>query len=309
MQRLNGLTFRQLRALEAVAETGSITRAADILNLTPPAVHTQLRTLEENFNCLMFDRRNSEGFQLTSEGDALLRAQRQSYQALVMAVREINALRKGLAGAVVLGVVSTGKYFAPQLVAEIKRDHPDIDVMLKVGNRDQIIAALQENAVDMAIMGRPPKAPSTAEVVLGDHPHVIILPPDHALANRNHVAPEEILSHPILTREHGSGTRIIANRYFDRIAPGHVYKTIEMDSNETIKRAVIAGLGTSLISAHTVIEELRSGRLVTLRGKDFPIMRKWYLLLPKDVVQTGAVRMISDFITAEQGRFLPNLPE
>ena len=72
MQRLNGLTFRQLRALEAVAETGSITRAADILNLTPPAVHTQLKTLEENFNCLMFDRRNSEGFQLTSEGDALL---------------------------------------------------------------------------------------------------------------------------------------------------------------------------------------------------------------------------------------------
>ena len=112
-----------------------------------------------------------------------------------------------------------------------------------------------------------------------------------------------------MTREHGSGTRIIANRYFDRIAPGHVYKTIEMDSNETIKQAVIAGLGISLISAHTVIEELRSGRLVTLRGNDFPIMRKWYLLLPKDVVQTGAVRMISDFITAEQGRFLPNLPE
>ena len=151
MQRLNGLTFRQLRALEAVAETGSITRAADILNLTPPAVHTQLKTLEENFNCLMFDRRNSEGFQLTSEGDALLRAQRQSYQALAMAVREIDALRNGLAGAVVLGVVSTGKYFAPQLVAEIKRAHPDIEVMLKVGNRDQIIAALQENAVDMAM--------------------------------------------------------------------------------------------------------------------------------------------------------------
>ena len=93
MHRLNGLTFRQLRALEAVAETGSITRAADILNLTPPAVHTQLKTLEENFNCLMFDRRNSEGFQLTSEGDALLRAQRHSYHALLMAVREIDALR------------------------------------------------------------------------------------------------------------------------------------------------------------------------------------------------------------------------
>ena len=307
MHRLNSLTFRQLRALQAVSETGSITQAADILNLTPPAVHTQLKTLEENFGCAMFDRAGAEGFELTAEGNALLRAQQRSSEVLSGAIREIDALRRGMAGSVTLGVVSTGKYFAPALVASIKRAHPDIDVILHVGNRDQIIVALKNNAVDIAIMGRPARHPPTNEIVLGDHPHLIILPPGHELAGRSDAQPEEILSHPIITREVGSGTRILTTRYLDRIAPGLPYKTIEMDSNETIKQAVIAGLGISLISAHTVIEELRVGRLQTLKGSDFPIMRKWYLLTPKDQKHTGASAVIVDFIIEQSGAYLPKL--
>ncbi len=307
MNRLNSLTFRQLRALQAVSETGSITQAADVLNLTPPAVHTQLKTLEENFCCAMFDRAGAEGFELTAEGKALLLAQQRSNQVLLAAIREIDALRRGMAGSVTLGVVSTGKYFAPALVASIKRAHPDIDVILHIGNRDQIIAALKNNAVDIVIMGRPARLPPTNEIVLGDHPHLIILPPGHELAGRHDVKPEEILSHPIITREVGSGTRILTTRYLDRIAPGLPYQAIEMDSNETIKQAVIAGLGISLISAHTVIEELRVGRLQMLKGNDFPIMRKWYLLTPKDQNLTGASGVIVDFIVKQSGAYLPNL--
>ena len=123
--------------------------------------------------------------------------------------------------------------------------------------------------------------------MLGDHPHLIILPPGHDLAGRSDSAPEEILSHPIITREVGSGTRILTTRYLDRIAPSMPYQTIEMDSNEPIKQAVIAGLGIALISAHTIIEELRVGRLETPKGGDLPIMRKWYLLTPKDQKHTG----------------------
>ena len=309
MRRLHSLTFRQLRALQAVSESGSITNAADILNLTPPAVHTQIKTLEENFGCAMFDRSGADGFRLTAEGNALLSAQKRSNEALSGAIREIDALRLGLAGSVTLGVVSTGKYFAPSLVASIKKAHPDIEVLLHVGNRGQIIAALKSNAVDLAIMGRPPRYPLTTEIVLGDHPHLIILPPGHELAGRRDVSPEELLSHPIITREVGSGTRILTTRYLDRIAPGISYKTVEMDSNETIKQAVIAGLGISLISAHTVIEELRSGRLETMHGSDFPIMRTWYLLIPKGQKHTGASAVITEFIVEQSGSYLPQIEQ
>ncbi|MAT87729.1 MAG: LysR family transcriptional regulator [Aestuariivita sp.] len=309
MRRLNSLTFRQLRALQAVSESGSITQAADILNLTPPAVHTQIKTLEENFGCAMFDRSGTEGFQLTAEGNALLLAQKRSNEVLSGAIREIEALRRGMAGSVKLGVVSTGKYFAPSLVASIKKAHPDIEVILHVGNREKIIAALCNNAVDIAIMGRPPRHPPTNELILGDHPHLIILPPGHEMAGRTEVSPEEILSHTIITREVGSGTRILTTRYLDRIAPGVPYKTIEMDSNETIKQAVIAGLGISLISAHTVIEELRAGRLQAINGNDFPIMRKWYLLIPKGQKHTGASAVIKNFIVEQSGSYLPKLDQ
>jgi DNA-binding transcriptional LysR family regulator len=212
-----------------------------------------------------------------------------------------------MAGSVTLGVVSTGKNFAPSLVVFIKRAYPDIEVILHVGNRDQIIAVLKNSAVDIAIMGRPARYPPTDEIVLGDHPHLIILPPGHDLGGRSDIAPEEILSHPIITREMGSGTRILTTRYLDRISPGMTYQTIEMESNETIKQAVIVGLGIALISAHTVIEELRAGRLETLPGGDFPIMRKWYLLTPKDEKVNGATTVIVDFIVEQNGANLPKL--
>ena len=307
MQRLNGLTFRQLRALQAVAETGTITQAADILHLTPPAVHTQLKTLEDNMQCAMFHRNGTGGFELTKEGHVLLQAQIQSNEVLSGAMREIDAIRRGLAGTVTIGVVSTGKYFAPSLVADIKKSHPDIEIHLNIGNRDQTIASLRNNALDLVIMGRPANRPATDETILGDHPHVIILPPGHALANRDNISPEEILSHPIITREAGSGTRILTTRYLDRIAPGSIYNSMEVDSNETIKQAVMAGLGIALISAHTVIEELNTGRLVLLSRPDLPIMRKWYLLTPKDKKPTGATNAIADFIVKQNGKYLPKI--
>ena len=122
MRSLNSLTFRQLRALQAVSESGSITNAADTLNLTPPAVHTQIKTLEENFGCEMFDLSGEDGFRLTAEGNALLSAQKRSNEALSGAIREIDALRLGLAGSVTLGVVSTGTVSYTHLTLPTNRE-------------------------------------------------------------------------------------------------------------------------------------------------------------------------------------------
>ena len=146
MRRLESLTFKQLRALDSVAATGSISRAAEMLLLTPPAVHSQLKALEANFGCEMVHRDPHGQFILTGEGAALLEAHKRAQADFRMAVQRIDALHKGLAGTVVLGVVSTGKYFAPGLVAQLRQTHPDIEVVLKVGNRNTIISALEEQS-------------------------------------------------------------------------------------------------------------------------------------------------------------------
>lgn len=307
MKRLNALSFKQLRALNSVTTSHSISRAADDLALTPPAVHAQLKSLEENFGCTLLTRDGPQPFTATPEGEALLLAFQKCLAALDLAVREIDALGKGLRGSVVLGVVSTGKYFAPRLVAAIKATCPDIAVKLWIGNRDELIAALSEGAVDLAIMGRPPRDPPITAYPIGDHPHVLIVPPDHRLVGLENVTADDILSETFISREQGSGTRILATRILDRLGEGRTYETLEMGSNETIKQAVIAGLGIALISMHTVTDELRSGRLKTISAPMLPVIRKWYLLHRQDLRMTGAMRTVVDFIESQKGAFLPRV--
>jgi LysR family transcriptional regulator, low CO2-responsive transcriptional regulator len=307
MKRLEALTFKQLRALDSVASTGSISRAAEMLLLTPPAVHSQLKALEANFGCDMLHRDSHGRFTLTGEGAALLEAHKRSQSDFRMAVQRIDALHKGLAGTVVLGVVSTGKYFAPGLVAQLRREHPDIEVVLKVGNRNMIISALEDRAIDLAIMGRPPRMPTVTAYVIGNHPHVLVVPPGHRLLAVPRIDPEDILAEPFILREEGSGTRILCVRYLDRIGGGQPYESVEMGSNETIKQAVIAGLGIALISFHTVTEELRAGRLIAPVVRDIPIMRSWFVLHRQDQTLPGATERVLDFIRAQKDGFLPKL--
>lgn len=307
MPRLEAVTLKQLRALRAVAEYGSITAAADALSLTPPAVHTQLRTLEENLGCTLLDRSPAGGAQLTTEGRAVLDADTSIVAALESCAQKLRAYREGRTGVVVLGVVSTGKYFAPQLVAGLRDAFPDIEVILKVGNRDSTITALQQRSIELAIMGRPPRVPPLHSEPIGEHPHVMIASPNHPLAAVRGIAPQDLLAQTFIAREQGSGTRILMTRYLDRIGDGMPYRLVEMESNETIKQAVLANLGIAMISQHTVTEELRSGRLVALDADTLPIRRQWYLLHRVDLDMTPTLTTVFNYIAAQKGAFLPRL--
>ncbi|MDP5308772.1 LysR family regulator CbbR [Paracoccus spongiarum] len=303
--RMDAITLRQLRSLRAVAETGSLTAAAAALGLTPPAIHSQLRGLEDLAGCTLVERGEHGAFGPTAEGRAMLMAEAEIATALSRAGREIEALRLGRSGTVVLGVVSTGKYFAPFLVAQLLRLLPDVEVTLRIGNRDAIIAALAGNELDLAIMGRPPREPAVLADPIGPHPHIIIAAPDHPLARQDPVLPGDLLAETFLSREEGSGTRILMTRLLDRLGEGTPWRAVEMGTNETIKQAVIAGLGIALISQHTVTEELRAGRLVALQAIGLPIQRSWYLLRRSDRRLSPATGRVQHEIVQLRGSFLP----
>lgn len=278
MKRIDQITLKQLRALDMVARTGNISTAGELLGLTGPAVHSQLKTLEEAIGSPLIHRQGSDRNTPTAQGKVLLSAQAEIRATLERAITTMNALDRGQSGSVVLGVVSTAKYFAPRIVALLQDAIPDVDVTLRVGNRRETIAELARGSFDLCIMGRPPREPLTTSIHLAPHPHVIIASADHPLAQLDHVPQERLLREPFVMREPGSGTRILAARYLDDIGHGHQARIIEMDSNETIKQAVLSGLGLAMISAHTVAEELRSGRLVALPCDGVPIIRSWYML-------------------------------
>ncbi len=296
MQNLKALTFKQLRALTAVAEQGTIAAAADTLSLSSPAVHSQLKLLEENVGVPMIDRDVSGQFHATQEGQILIDAFEKAWGALSRAAEDIDAVRRGAAGRVMLGVVSTGKYFAPGIVARLKDLHPEIEIRLIVGNRNEIIEGLEAEKIDIAVMGRPPRQPDVTAQSLGPHPHVLIAKPDHPLVGAGKVRKADILAQHFLMREEGSGTRILTMRYLDRLGQGKVYDFTEMGSNETIKQSVIAGLGVALLSAHTVIDELRSGRLAIIQAEGLPIMRYWFVLHRSQQRLTGAMQVVWDEI-------------
>ncbi|MYM57084.1 LysR substrate-binding domain-containing protein [Thalassovita mangrovi] len=296
MQNLKALTFKQLRALTAVAEHGTIAAAADTLSLSSPAVHSQLKLLEENVGVPLIDRDVSGQFHATQEGQILIDAFEKAWGALSRAAEDIDAVRRGAAGRVMLGVVSTGKYFAPGIVARLKDLHPEIEIRLIVGNRNEIIEGLEAEKIDIAVMGRPPRQPDVTAQSLGPHPHVLIAKPDHPLVGAGKVRKADILAQHFLMREEGSGTRILTMRYLDRLGQGKVYDFTEMGSNETIKQSVIAGLGVALLSAHTVIDELRSGRLAIIQAEGLPIMRYWFVLHRSQQRLTGAMQVVWDEI-------------
>lgn len=309
MPHPKSITLKQLRALAAIVETGSITAAAGKLHVTPPAVSTQLKTLEDSVCAQVMSRGPDGKTALTPVGEELLSTVNKIETALEQSFERIRALNEGLAGYVSIGVVSTGKYFAPGLVADLKQRHPEIDIGLKVGNRNYIVEMLTRGAIEMCIMGRPPQDPAVDHVTLGDHPYIIICPPDHPLADMDEVPAEKLLRETFLTREEGSGTRITMRRFLDQIGEGRPYRTVEMGTNETIKQAVMAGLGIGMISAHTIVPELQQGRLKYLRMEGLPVIRSWYLVKLKGVQLSPTAQAFHDFLVELNGEYLPQIPD
>lgn len=274
------LSLKQLRALQEIVQNGSISAAAKKLGLTAPAIHNQLKLLEENVGAPLLHRGKGEHFRPTPKGEILLAAQEEVSAALQRSIGRIQALDNGNSGRTVLGVVSTAKYFAPKIVAQLHRSKPEIEVVLKVGNRREIIAGLERNEFDLCIMGRPPRMPDLRAVALADHPHVIVAAPDNPLASRNGLSLDDIIHEKIIMREAGSGTRMLAGRFLSDANYIGQTDLVDMDSNETIKQAVMSGLGIALLSAHTIRDELEQGRISVLDVRGTPIRRKWYLLAP-----------------------------
>lgn len=304
------ITLKQLRAILAVADAGSITAAADRLALSVPAVHSQIKGLEENLGLPLLERSAaSAGSDLSEPGLVVHDAALRIAGLLQRMCDDLSALGRGETGRVVIGVVSTGKYFAPRLVAHLRRLLPRLELALAVGNRQEVIAGLDRGITDLAIMGRPPRRPAVDAFPLGPHPHGLVAPPDHPLAGRSYVTPADLGAETFLARETGSGTRTLMTRYLDELSEGEGegFSLLEMDSNETIKQAAMAGLGLAFLSLHTVTEELRQRRLVQLAAPGLPISRHWFLVRPSDRAERPAIAAVRRAILSLDGGFLPRV--
>ncbi len=203
-----------------------------------------------------------------------------------------------------IGAVSTAKYFVPAAMGAFLRRWPGIELKLSIGNRAEIMQGLRDFSLDGAITGRPPEDMDLERRLIGEHPHVIVAPADHPLARGRRLTLNSLAREPFIVREPGSGTRLLMERLFEDggLAPK---VAMQIDSNETIKQAVMAGLGVAFISGHTVANEIAQGRLVALDVVGLPVVRQWFVVFRRDRILLPPALALLDFLANESAQFLP----
>jgi LysR family transcriptional regulator, low CO2-responsive transcriptional regulator len=275
MPALLRATLKQLRIFEAAARHLHYGRAAAELHLSQPAVSIQLKQLETDLGLPLFEQMGRRTY-LTHAGSELVKHAR----AMLTKLREADAAideMKGIAGELHIASTTTAEYFVPRLLAAFRRDRPKLKIRLSVKNRELVVRDLAENLIDLVVMGAPPNGLDTISIPFAKNPLAIIASPDHPLANKRRIRLGQLVGDTFLIREPGSGTRTAMERAFSSqgFQPA---ETVEIGSNETIKQAVMAGMGVSFLSLHTTGLEIATKWLTVLPVSGMPVMRNWYVI-------------------------------
>ena len=273
---MRNATLRQLKVFEAVARHLSFSRAAEELHLTQPAVSAQVKKLEQHAGLPLFEQLGRKDH-LTAAGRQMLDSTRAILDRVQEAEDALGAYKGVEGGRLNISVISAGDYFFPFLLVEFARRHHGISLNFSVVNREELLEQLAQNATDLAIMVRPPADADTVAEAFAPHPYVVVARPDHPLARDKAIPLARVLRDPFIVRERGSDTwNSMEDAFGERLA--HMNIAMQIRSMETIKQAVMAGMGLSFLSAHTISRELQAGALTILDVKGLPLMLNWYIV-------------------------------
>ena len=294
---MKNATLRQLKVFEAVARLLSFSRAAEELHLTQPAVSIQVKKLADHAGNALFEQFGKKIY-LTPAGTELLRISRTLIQQFEAAEIAMTQFRGIFGGRLNVGVISAGDYFFPRLLVEFASRHAGVTLNFTVHNRAGLLTHIAENLTDLAIMVRPPTDLDTVNQPFAPHPYVIVAPPGHALVGNKNIPRSTLLREPFVVREKGSDTWHSMEEGFAGDLQG-IDIAMEIRSTETIKQAVIAGMGVSFLSAHTISQETRAGTLRVLDVQGFPLMLSWYVVHLRNKRLPPVAQAFKDFLLGD----------
>lgn len=289
-------TLRQLKVFEAVARLLSFSRAAEELHLTQPAVSTQVRKLEEHAGNALFEQFGKK-ISLTPAGTELLQISRAIIQQFEAAENAMMQLKGVSGGKLNVSVISAGDYFFPRLLVEFA-SRQGVTLNFTVHNRAGLLTHIAENLTDLAIMVRPPTDLDTVNQPFAPHPYVIVAAPKHPLVGVKKIPLERLMHEPFVVREKASDTWHSMEDGFGGDLSG-INIAMEIRSTETIKQAVIVGMGVSFVSAHTVSQEMRAGSLCVLDIEGFPLMFNWYVVHRRSKRLPPVAQAFKDFLLSD----------
>jgi len=287
-------TLNQLQIYLKVVQTMSITKAAEELNLTQPAVSIQIKNFQAQFEIPLIEIIGKKIY-ITDFGMEIAK----SAEGIIDQVYAINyktmAFKDQLLGRLKVSIVSTGKYVLPYFLTDFLQNNPGVEISIDVTNREKVFHSLENNEVDFSLISTDINSPSFEYIDILENDLVLVgnaktagLKPIFAFQEFN----KEL---PLIFRENGSGTRKIMETYLKKQGI-HVLKKIELQSNEAVKQAVIAGLGYSIMPMIGIKNELKNGQLAVIPRSGLPITTTWKLIWHKEKNPSPVARAFMNYV-------------
>ena len=290
-------TLNQLRIFLKVVQNKSVTKAAEELHLTQPAVSIQLRNFQDQFEIPLTEVIGRKIY-VTDFGKEIAEAAEQILLQVSTIDYKTLAHKGQLFGKIKIAVVSTGKYVMPYFLADFLKQHSGIELEMDVTNKNKVIKSLQNNEIDFALVSILPSKLNIEKIDLMPNKLYLIGNMDEDFSNQNNI---EIVmkNRSILFRENGSGTRYAMEQFIEKNNI-KINKKIELTSNEAIKQAVLAGIGYSIMPIIGIRREIQNKELQIIPVPDLPIETNWSLIWLKGKNHNAATLAYLDYIKKEK---------
>ncbi|MDI9867500.1 LysR family transcriptional regulator [Flectobacillus sp. DC10W] len=294
-------TLHQLQVFLIITQTQSITKAAEELHLSQPAVSIQLRNFQEQFAIPLTEVVGRRLFVTDFGKEIAVAAER-----ILNEVHAINhktlAYKGQLAGKLKISVVSTGKYIIPYFLNDFLKVNQGVELKLDVTNKMKVVESLEQNDVDFSLVSVLPVHLQIEKIDLMSNKLYLIGNSEETF-NDSFYETSLLDSLPLIYREYGSGTRHVMEAYVqENKLP--IHKKMELTSNEAVKQAVLAGLGYSIMPLIGIKNELTHGDLQIIPVKGFPIQSTWHIIWLKGKNFSPVAKAFLNFITQEKARII-----
>lgn len=295
-------TLNQLRIFVEVVRKESITKAAEALHLTQPAVSIQLKNFQHQFDIPLTELINKKLYITDFGREIAVAAENLLNEAYAISYRTM-AYKGKMAGRLRISAASTGKYVIPYFLADFLKQHDEIELELDVTNKSRVVESLEKNEVDFALVSALPENLALRTIVLMENKLFLVgnqpLPEATGFDSSMHI----LSSIPLIYREYGSATRLAMETFIAEHAL-EVHKKIVLTSNEAVKQAVIAGLGYSIMPLIGIKNELLNGQLQILPLQGLPIASQWNLVWLSEKRNSPVASAYIDFVNREKERII-----
>lgn len=298
------MDLRHLRLFCEIVDQRSFSLAAEAVHITQPAASLQVRSLERELGVQLLDR-SGRDVATTDAGEVLYRHARQIIDHGEQIRVEIMNLSELMGGRVTIGAsTGPGEHLLPGLIAEFKRDHPAVDVSLRVTDSHEVIDRVLDRELELGVVGAVTSHRELAVVPFARDEIVVVCAPDHPWAGRDEVTFDEFLHEPLIVQQQGAGIRAVVETALRErgVKPAELAVFLELGLNESVKHAVMAGAGVTYLSKFAAATEIANGSLAAVRVADFRIMRDFSVVYARSRTRSKAVEAFLSFLQDQYER-------